>query len=254
MVTTTPKSGRFLLTMLGLALLSGCGADDDPAQEGDEESGTEASADDAVCTPGYEGCACAMDTCLAGLQCLSGLCVDAGPLEGTSEDTAPAEESTEEGESSTSAPLTAGEESTTSGGEESTTSESSTEESSTTEPEPECLEGDNYCAEATFQTCVEGQWQVQTCQENCAPLGYDSPGCASTDACTCEGFTDPVCESGAYNLCICADIDFAIPCTDEQLHEFYDQCIQMANEYVECFADYPIDEVADCAPAENACL
>lgn len=251
-----PTTSRFR-PVLVLALFAACGGDDDPAQ-GEDDSSTNASADDGVCTPGYEGCACAMDTCLAGLQCFSGLCVDAGPLETTNgEDTTPAEESSEDDES-TSAPLTVGEESTTSSDEESTTTavESSSEESTTTEPEPECLEGDNYCAEGEFQTCVEGQWQYSTCQEYCEPLGYDSPGCASTDGCTCEGFIDQPCADGSLGLCYCAEVDFAIPCTTEQWTEFYDQCIAEV-DYAVCFIDYPwTGDPADidCAAAEAACL
>lgn len=38
--------------------------------------GSSCADDDGECSPGYEGCTCSSDTCLVGLRCLSGYCVD----------------------------------------------------------------------------------------------------------------------------------------------------------------------------------
>lgn len=195
-----------------------------------------ATTDDAVCHAGYEKCPCLDGLCLDGLVCLSDLCVQPAP-----------EPSSEGGEESSSTSAS-GDDSSTGAGE------SSSEDSSTTMALEPCLDDDNYCDSGTLQTCDNGYWEYMPCPDWCALSGYDSPGCLTADACECEGYADPTCYDGAFNLCICADIDFNIPCTDEQLKIFYDECWTMANTYVECFSAYPIDEVADCAPAEAACL
>jgi hypothetical protein len=239
-----------------LGLLAACGADDAPADD-EDTTGVEPGDESGACIPGYEGCACAPgDVCLGELACLSQICVDMGPSAETSTggaDTTPAEESTGGEETSTSSPVTA--DGSTSQ-ESSTTEPASTDESSTTALEPVCFEGDNYCnaEDSMFMTCVEGQWQESTCVEQCALTGYGSPGCADTDGCLCEGFTDIACEEGSLGLCYCAEVDFAIPCTTEQWTEFYDQCIAGV-DYAVCFIDYPyIDGPPDCAAAEAACL
>jgi hypothetical protein len=242
--------------LLLILVLAACGGGEATAT-GDTSSsdGTGPSA----CTPGYEACACMAGACLDGLVCLSDLCVapvdvDTGPGESSGPGTTdtPTTATSDDGSSSTDAPSSTESSSTTapSGDDESSSGGSS----ETTMAPPECLEGDNYCLDAELQTCVGGVWQQSSCADACALTGYLSPGCASADACLCEGYADEVCYDGAYNLCICADIDFDIPCTDEQLQIFFDECIGEVNTYVECFADYPIDEVADCAPAEDACL
>src|SRR5262249_15052762 len=152
----------------------------------------------AECTPGYEGCACLSGACLGDLQCFSDLCVE--PPSGTEtvgedeEDTNDDDDDDDDDESSGVPEVTATESSTSAPGEstddgvEETTNAESTEESSTTEPEPECLEMDNYCANGMFQTCVGGQWEETTCTEVCGVSGYLSPGCSNADACLCEGF------------------------------------------------------------------
>ena len=193
------------------------------------------------CTPGYEGCACAEgDLCLAGLSCLSQLCVDAGQP-GTTTDA----------EGSTTSALTAEDSGSTTSSATTPSDESSSSE--TTAVEPECLEGDNYCADGEIQTCVDGFWDVRTCEEHCLLIGYHSPGCANADGCTCEGFADTPCENGSLGLCYCAEIDFGLLCDMEQWTEFYDQCIAGV-DYAVCFIDYPYDGGnIDCATAEAAC-
>jgi hypothetical protein len=174
--------------------------------------------------------------CLDGLVCLSDLCVQPA-IEASSED----------GESSGTTAVE--------GSSESSTDESSSEESSTTVVPDNCLDEDNYCDDNVLQVCDDGFWQYTTCADWCAMSGYMSPGCATPDACLCDGYADDFCYQGAYNICVCADVDFDIPCTDEQLKIFYDQCWTMENDYVACFNfGEQVDEVADCAPLEDACL
>ncbi len=249
-----PLRSDFLAFACLLFAASACVGDQPTAAES-ETTGTSAPGEntsgttgEAACIPGYEGCACAPEgACLSGLACYSNLCVDpGGDTSAGGSDDPPASTSSEA--TTTSGALD------TSTGDASTGAASQDSSSSTTAPVPECLDGDNYCADNNFQTCVEGNWEVVTCQEQCALTGYDSPGCAGTDACTCEGFTDEVCSSAAYNLCICADLDYGIPCDQEQWGVFYDECFQMLNDYVECFYDFPIDTPDDCVPAETACL
>lgn len=243
-----PISRHLLACIL---VMAACGGDGAAAAEvtGDAESGVDTTSappagdgsstgeHPAVCPPGYEGCACTSDgLCLSGLACLSNLCVDPG----TAAETSAADAST-----GNDAGTTTGADGTTTTGDES---------SSTTEPEPECLEADNYCADSQLQTCVGGFWQVSTCEEHCLLTGYHATGCENSDGCHCEGFADDVCEEASYNLCVCADLDFGLPCNQDQWNEFYDQCFQELNEYVECFYDYPITTPADCAPAEATCL
>lgn len=247
-----PLSRHLLACIL---VMAACGGDSASVAEvtGDAESGvdttsvpvpddgTSTAGDTDVCHAGYEGCPCTPDgVCLSGLTCLSNLCVDPG----TAAETSAADTTTGTDDGTT----TIADGTTTAG------DASGDGSSSTTEPMPECLEADNYCADSQFQTCVGGFWQVSTCEEHCLLTGYHSTGCASSDACECEGFADEVCEEASYNLCICADLDYGIPCDQEQWNTFFDECFQELNEYVECFYDYPIDSADDCAPAEAACL
>ena len=228
-------------------LLAACG-DGGGSATGDATSGESTSSSDpssttattsttgeGECYAGYEKCPCMEGLCLDGLVCLSDLCVQPA-IEASSED----------GESSSTTAIE--------GSSESSTDESSSEESSTTVVPDNCLDEDNYCDDNILQTCDDGFWQYTSCSDWCALSGYMSPGCATPDSCLCDGYNDDFCYDGAYNLCVCADIDFDIPCTEEQLKIFYDQCWTMENDYVACFNAYPIDEVADCAPAEAACL
>lgn len=244
------KHSEYLLLSLVLAACSG----DETPVVGDSSSGD--GTGPSACIPGYEACPCMAGACLDGLVCLSELCVapadaDTGPGESTGPSTTDATAGTSSDGSSTGAPSSTESSGTTAALDDESSSDGSSE---TTVAPPECLEGDNYCGDAELQTCVDGVWQHSSCADVCALTGYMSPGCASADACLCEGYADEICYDGAYNLCICADIDFDIPCTDQQLQDFYDECIGQVNDYVLCFADYPIDEVADCAPAEDACL
>lgn len=189
---------------------------------------------DDVCHAGYEKCPCMDGLCLDGLVCLSDLCVQPA-IEGSSED----------GESSTS---TVGDSSSDGAG-------SSSDESSTTAVFDDCLDHDNYCDGNVLQVCDDGYWEYTTCDDVCAEDGYLSPGCATPDACLCEGYADATCDVGAWNLCVCAELDYDIPCTAAQQQEFYDECWTGAQAYVECFAaGGMIDEYADCAPLEDACL
>lgn len=243
---------RYLLACI---LLSACGGDNAPAADDDTTSamppgdGTSTTVDATTggCVAGYEGCPCAADgACLSGLACYSNLCVDPGIATSTSgpDPTTGSEPGT----------TTRADDGTSSTGDGSPSTGSSEGSSSTTEATPECLEGDNYCAVDQFQTCVGGVWEQTSCEDHCLLSGYHSPGCASADACTCDGFADDVCQEAAYNLCICADLDYGIPCTQDQWNEFYDECFNMVNDYVLCFYDYPIVMATDCGPAEDACL
>lgn len=219
---------------------SGAAAADTTAADTTSSSGTPAtsSSGDAECYAGYEKCPCMDGLCLDGLVCLSDLCVQPA-IEGSSED----------GESSTTVAAE-------SSGDSSTAVDTgSSEESSTTVVPDGCLDDDNYCDDDTLQVCADGFWQYTSCSDWCAELGYLSPGCATADACLCDGFADEVCTVGAFNICVCAEADYDIPCTDEQMKEYYDQCWTMANTYVECFStDEQITMYAQCAPLEMACL
>lgn len=235
------RFGLWSVVLLLGACDDGNDATGDTTSSETSSSGSVASTGETECYAGYERCPCMDGLCLDGLVCLSDLCVQP----------APETSSTDGGESDTTSAVV-GDDSTDSGSTGIETS--SSEESGTTVIPPECLDDDNYCDDDTLQTCVDGFWQLTTCSDWCAQTGYESPGCATADGCLCEGYADDLCYDGAYNLCICADIDYAIPCTEEQLQIFYDECWTMANDYVACFSDFPIDEVADCAPAESVCL
>jgi hypothetical protein len=234
------RSSRLWSAVLALAACGG-GTEAGDTTSDTSSGGAIASTGEAVCYLGYEKCPCMDGLCLDGLVCLSDLCVQPAPETSSSEG----------GESSTtSAVVGDGSSDSSSTGIDA----SSSEESTTTVIPPECLDDDNYCDDDMLQTCVDGFWQLTTCSDWCAQTGYLSPGCDTADGCLCEGYADDTCYDGAYNICVCADIDFDIPCTDEQLQIFFDQCWTMENEFVECFSAYPIDEVADCAPAEAVCL
>lgn len=210
------------------------------------------------CTPGYEGCACTLEgVCLAGLTCASMLCVDLGAQESSTG--APLDTTTSE-TTGTTAPVA--ESSTSESAETESTSEvdvgsSSSEASGTTEIEPVCPEGDNYCdmETAMHQTCVDGQWQVASCVEHCNLVGYDSPGCANTDSCTCVGFIDDACADGALGLCYCADVVYGVPCDMNSWIDFYDECFLGTTEYAVCWIDYPYTGGGyDCDTPIDVCL
>jgi hypothetical protein len=239
------KAERTTRTWALALLLAACEGNGGTAADGDTTAAETTSSSDPVasttsggaeCYAGYEKCPCMDGLCLDGLVCLSDLCVQPA-IEASSSDA---------GESTTTVLDDASESSST---------ESSSEESSTTVVPDNCLDEDNYCDDDTLQVCDEGFWQYTSCSDWCAEFGYMSPGCATPDACECDGYADDFCYVGAYNLCLCADVDFDIPCTEEQLQIFYDECWTMANTYVACFNfGEEVDEVADCAPLENACL
>jgi hypothetical protein len=248
---------------LALALSAACNVEDpdDDAQVGSDTTGAQ------ECTPGSEGCACVEGQCLGELQCFSNLCV-VGPAASDSGDESEDESNDEadESESSGTPEVTATEGSTSAPGEsssddgtpeESTGAEESSsegEESSTTEPAPECLEMDNYCANGMFQTCVGGQWDETTCSEVCGATGYLSPGCASADACQCEGFADAACDAGAWTTCYCYDVLGYDICDEELLGLAYDACYSGGyNTEITCLGMYPWDEGPDCNMIFDIC-
>jgi hypothetical protein len=193
--------------------------------------------------------------CLGDLTCLSNLCVSvpsddttsAAPVDTGDEESSGAQDDDE----SSSGALSVGEDTGETTSDDAETS-SGGEESSTTEPEPECLEGDNYCAEAEHQTCVDGQWVTSTCEENCNLVGYHSTGCESADACLCDGFANDACFNGAAGYCLC---DTFNGCDDPWLYELYDFCIA-GEPILDCYATFldPDTYDIDCAAAEAACL
>lgn len=245
-----------LASTLVLPFVSACDGESANANDDDTGEPTEGSTDDAACAPGYEGCVCVEGgVCLDGLACLSNLCVQA-PGDDTTTD-APAEtsgddeESSEDDDDDETGDLSVGTESTETTSPVSDESSSGDEESSTTEPEPECLESDNYCVEGELQTCVEGQWQETTCVDHCLLTGYESQGCANADSCACSGFADDYCFYAAAAYCLCDGSG----CDDAWLTELFDICIA-GEPILDCYYPY-LDQdtyAIDCTAAANACL
>lgn len=245
-----------IISSVALALLSACGGGGEATPDTDAPVETSAMPDDE-CVLGHERCGCMAGACLDGLVCLSDLCVTpamaetTAAAESTGVDTLDDESTsdTPDDTSTTDDPTSA--ESTGDDASESSTDDGANE-SSTGTPEPVCLQGDNYCDDNMFQTCTDdGQWEVSTCQERCALVGYDSPGCASHDACTCDGFIDDFCYGAVYTLCVCNSNIYE--CDNEQVYEFYDLCIQ-EHEILVCFGGFPYVSQQTCGPANAACF
>jgi hypothetical protein len=245
-------------SILAIALLTACGGGSEATPDTDAATETSSPVDDE-CILGHERCGCMAGACLEGLVCLSDLCVAPAEAETSTSDASTgidtvSDESTSDPIDPTTDPGTttdATEDTSTDDGAETSTDDGATE-SSTGDPEPACLHGDNYCDDGTFQTCTDdGQWEVSSCVEHCALLGYDSPGCASHDACNCEGFIDDFCYEALVTLCICYPAQFE--CDEEQAEEFYDLCIA-GNETLLCYGQFPYEsQQATCGPANAAC-
>lgn len=246
----------FTLLLASTACNGGGGAlaDDDttggPGSTSAPEPGTssegEADGTTGTCFPGYETCPCFEGgLCLDGLQCLSNLCVEmpaAGSTSEVGESTSAQEEDTSTGEPA-----------------ESSSSESSDGESSTTALEPVCFDGDTFCAaeDTNMLTCVDGQWQEETCTENCLTTGHTGTNCAANQQeCTCDGFSDADCELDVEVLCVCYFSNLiGQECNDDQREEFYQWCYQDTDPVVACFGSYYDPMVGlDCDGAISNCL
>jgi hypothetical protein len=251
-----PRSA-ILLVALWLAACGGGGGsgDDTSDSSGAPTSGPMADA----CAPGWEGCACHEGACIAGLECLSGFCV-AVPGGETTEGSDPA---------TTDAPTTVEPDPTSSSSDDApvqsssdddTPIESSSESASDDGPPPECFDGDTWCDEDpdafdddVLLTCVDGQWQEQTCTEACAEGGLylSTPGCETPpDSCRCSGYLDPDCSQGANTYCHCRDLVLGIECDDE--YPDYLACFQDELD-LSCWAQYESYSVQDCQNAVEAC-
>jgi len=204
---------------------------------------------DEICYAGYEKCPCFEGgLCLDGLQCLSGLCVEIPPNASSSEG----------GES-----LTDALDDDTSTGESvdpSTSSESEGGESSSTGSEPVCFDGDTFCAAmgTTMLTCIDGQWDEQSCEDSCLTTGHTGTSCAANQQeCVCDGFSDADCELDVEVLCYCYFEDLlGDSCTDDQREDFYQWCYQDTDPVVACFGSY-YDQGGgglDCQGAIDNCL
>lgn len=204
---------------------------------------------DEVCHPGYETCPCFEGgLCLAGLQCLSGLCVESPPSASSSGDESTSAATSVDEDTSTGEPV-----------DPSTSSESEGGESSTTESEPVCFDGDTFCAAdtTTMLTCIDGQWAEQSCEENCLTTGHTGTSCAANQQeCICDGFSDADCALDVEVLCYCYFEDFlGDPCTDDQREEYYQWCYQDTDPVVACFGSYYDEGVSlDCQGAIDNCL
>lgn len=59
-----------------LLLTTACGSPNENTADPSSSTNEPGTTSDDACTPGYEGCACVDSACLAGLVCLSDLCVE----------------------------------------------------------------------------------------------------------------------------------------------------------------------------------
>lgn len=246
----------FALAMCAHAFALACGSTSAaPDTDGDAGPGStssaatpgESSSGGAACVAGYEGCPCTPDgACLAGLTCLSNLCVDV-PDAGTTGD-APGSTGDAVASSSSSG------DAASSTGEPGTTTDAS---SSTGEPPPACPSGDTFCAAgtATLSTCVDGAWVESSCVESCAALAYDEGTCddATQQHCVCASPNDPDCQLGAAALCYCYQ-EFGSPCDEALQLEFYDSCVSGSEPAVACFGDHVVSNMIDCNAAVDDCL
>lgn len=236
------------MCVLVLGLCAACG-DATPATGDVETSGAPLPSDDSsssgapACVPGYEGCSCYEGTCLSGLACLSDLCVML-PDPSTSTD----------GDSGVDTRTTDEPTTTDDGGSSSSDGESSSSESSSTGPIVECEPEQTACADASYQTCIDGSWSDETaCNDVCAPNGYDSSGCADELTCACDVPNDDHCNLGAQAYCFCAD-QYGSPCNDADMTAAYDMCFANTEPAIGCFADHVAGGQIDCDAAINACL
>lgn len=211
-------------------------------------TGSETS--DETCFAGYETCPCFEGgLCLDGLQCLSGLCVEMPAMASTGEIGEDGESSTDPiDDTSTGMPV------------DPSTSESEGGESSSTGSEPECFEGDTYCAAdgGTLLSCVEGSWAEQSCEESCLTTGHTGTVCAENQQeCVCDGFSDADCELDVEVLCYCYFENYVgESCSADQIEEFYQWCYQDTDPVVACFGSYydPGGAGLDCMGAIDNCL
>lgn len=236
-----------LKTVLALALLVGCGdgtsGDGGGDTTGSDPSGAETTtgvADDGLCVPGYEGCPCFADErCISGLECLSNHCVFVPAPTPTTGDTTPSDEST-----STTAEASSGD----------ATDGTSSDESSSTGIPAVCVDDDTYCNDDDLQTCVEGQWEVATCEEACGLTGYSSGVCRDADSCLCAGHNDALCDTGTYNHCICIDVLYGeVSCDSMQAELEYEACFADTTPANVCWSTYSILAIEDCETAVAEC-
>jgi hypothetical protein len=235
---------RACVLVVGLAGGVSCGGAA-PATSSDDTTGAESSVETSsggpTCTPGYEGCPCAAGLCLMGLACYSDLCVMApDPTTSTSIDP-------DSSSGATGTESSTGDTSSDSGPAESSS------ESSSTGPVAECMPDETACAEGMYQTCVDGSWQNETCNDVCAPNGYASSGCADALTCLCDQPTDDHCNLGVTALCFCIE-QSGSSCSADDETSFYDTCFDGSEPAVGCFADLVMNNTIDCNVAIDTCL
>ena len=227
-----------------LLALAGC-ADEGSVAE-DPVTGTSAETlDPDVCVPGWESCPCYQDTCISGLECLSGFCVAVPEPQESSSATTPSSDETDPSDASSESSA-----SSSSGGAGESSSESSS--SSSEGPAPVCVEGDSYCSNGDeLQTCENGQWQFHWCDEWCPTIGLGGEDCLDSDVCACSGFNDPTCIEAVDWYCICHDEDGYCPIEDRTV--WYSACFVDADPVLTCWGAIGIETAEQCAAVIATC-